>query len=87
MRTSLGLNEFFTGPMSSVITRKVKRIKIVSDAVFTTLTMQFPAGTVGNGAVNPSTLTFLASAPYILEDVASFRLLSGSIEVVYAHNA
>lgn len=87
MRTTLGPTEFFTGPMGSVITKKVKMIKIVADAIFTTLTMQFPGVTVGNGIVNPSTLTFLAAARYEIEDVASFRLLSGSIQVIYAHNA
>lgn len=85
---TLGPTEFFTGPMSAVITRKVKMIKIVADAIFTTLTMQFPGTpTVGNGVVNPNTLTFTSNSSYWIEDVASFRLLSGSIQVIYAHNA
>lgn len=86
MRTTLGTTEFFTGPMSTAITRKVKMIRIISDAVFTTLTMQWPEGTSGNGTVAGSTLTFLAAARYEIEDVAVFKLLSGSIQVIYSNN-
>lgn len=87
MRTTLGPTEFFSGAMAAVITKKVKKIIVIADATFTTLTMQWPPSPTGTGAVAPTTLTFLAAAKYEIEDVASFRLATGAIQVIYHHNA
>jgi len=83
---SLGPVEFFSGAMGTVITRKVKRIMIISDAVFTTLTFQFPQSPASAGAVAATTLTFPVGMSYPLTYIASFRLASGAIEVIYEHN-
>lgn len=82
MQDKLGPVEFWKGAMAAVITRKTKVIIVMETAVFTTLTMQFPATPATTGAVNPSTLTFPALAE--IRDVASFRLLSGSIQTIYS---
>jgi len=77
----VGPVEWFDGAMGAVVARKVKVIRIVEDAAFTTLTMQFPTTPATSGAVAPSVLTFPAT--FEIWDVASFRLLSGSIQVIY----
>lgn len=81
----VGPIEYFDGVMGAVVTRKVKVIRVVEDAAFTTLTMQFPGTPATSGAANPSTLSFPAT--FEIWDVASFRLLSGSIQVVYHTNS
>lgn len=82
MQDELGPVEFWDGPMGAVVTRKVKLLKVVEEATFTSLTMQFPATPATAGAANPSTMTFPALAE--IRDVASFRLLTGSIQVIYS---
>jgi hypothetical protein len=82
MQDQLGPTEFWDGAMSAVVTRKTKVIKVIEDAAFTTLTMQFPATPATTGAANPNALSFPALAE--IRDVASFRLASGSIQVIYA---
>lgn len=79
-----GPTEFFDGAMAAVITRKVKVIHIIEDAVFTTLTMQWPQTPASAGAAVATSLSF--PGYFQLWDVASFRLLSGSIQVVYHTN-
>ena len=78
---ALGPTEYFTGAMNAVITRDVKEIRCITAVTFTTLTMQFVAGTTSPAPVNPNTLTF--PALWIIGYVASFRLLTGSIQVIY----
>lgn len=82
MQDELGPVEFWDGPMAAVVTRKVKLIKVVETATFTTLTMQFPATPATTGAANPNALTYPSLAE--IRDVASFRLLTGSIHVIYS---
>lgn len=82
MQDQLGPVEFWKGAMGAVVTRRTKVVKIMEAAAFTTLTMQFPATPATAGAVNPSTLSFPPLAE--IRDVASFRLLSGAIQVIYA---
>lgn len=82
MQDQLGPVEFWNGPMGAVVVRKTKVINVLADATFTTLTMQFSATPATAGAANPSALTFPALAE--IRDVASFRLLTGSIQTIYA---
>lgn len=82
MQDELGPVEFWDGPMAAVVTRKVKLLKVLEDATFTSLTMQFPATPATTGAANPSAIAFPALAE--IRDVASFRLLTGSIQVIYS---
>lgn len=82
MQNQLGPVEFWDGPMGAVVTRKTKVIKVMEEATFTTLTMQFPATPATSGAANPNALTYPALAE--IRDVASFRLLTGSIQVIYS---
>ena len=82
MQEYLGPVEFFDGAMAAVVTRKVKVIIVVEQAAFTTLTLQFPATPPTTGAANPNALSFSPLAE--IRDVASFRLASGSIQVIYA---
>lgn len=77
----VGPIEYFDGAMGAVVARKVKVIRIVEDAAFTSLTMQFPTDPATAGAADPATLSFPAT--FEIWDVASFRLASGSIQVVY----
>jgi hypothetical protein len=80
----LGPSEFFTGAVA-LVKRKVKVLKIVQDAVFANLTLQFPATPASAGAVvlpaGISALTFPAF--FELRDVKSFQLTSGSIQCIY----
>jgi hypothetical protein len=57
-------------------------LKVVEDAVFSVLTMQFPATPATTGAADPVTMNYPALIE--LRDVASFKLASGSIQVIYA---
>jgi hypothetical protein len=82
MQDQLGPTEFWDGAMAAVVTRKTKVIKVVEQATFTTLTMQFPATPATTGAANPNALTYPAQAE--IRDVASFRLATGSIQAIYA---
>lgn len=81
MQDQLGPTEFWDGPMGAVVARKTKLIKVVETATFTTLTMQFPATPATAGAADPNALTYPALAE--IRDVASFRLLTGSIQAIY----
>lgn len=80
---SPGSCDIFTGPMSTAVTRFALKIKILEDAVFTTLTFRFPGGETQ--AANPNVVTYLAGASIELLEVKTFRLLSGSIMVQFAH--
>lgn len=73
--------EYFDGAMAAAVVRKVKVIRVIEEATFTSLTMQFPSTPATAGAANPSAISF----PALMEiwDVAAFRLLTGSIQVVY----
>lgn len=75
-----GPTDVFSGAMGAAVTRKVKCIRIIATAAFTSLSFQFPASTAG--AAGPETI---AAYPALFElyDVASFRLASGSIQVIY----
>lgn len=82
MQESLGPTEFFKGAMGAVVTRKAKLIKVLEEpTTFTTLTMQFPALPAGTGAVNPNTISY--DAMQEIRDVATFRLATGAIQVIY----
>jgi hypothetical protein len=78
---ALGPTEFFTGAMNAVIVRNVKEIHCLGAVTFTTLTFQFPAGTVSPAPVNPNTITYPVLS--VLSYIESFRLLTGSIQVIY----
>lgn len=69
--------------MATGITRFAQKIKILEDATFTTLTFKFPGGETQ--AANPNAVTYLAAASIELEEVKTFRLLTGSIMVWFAH--
>jgi len=77
----VGPVEWFDGAMGAVVTRKVKVIRVVEDAVFATLTMQFPKTPPTSGAAAASALSFPAT--FEIWDVAAFQLTSGSIQVIY----
>jgi hypothetical protein len=79
----LGPSEFWDGAMGSPLVRKVKVLKVVENAVFTSLVMQFPATPATTGAANPNALTFPAF--FELRDVKSFQLASGSVQAIYAY--
>lgn len=81
----VGPIEYFDGPMASAVARKVKVIRVIEDAAFTILTMQFPGTPATTGAADPADLTFPAT--FEIWDVASFQLLTGSIQVVYHTNS
>jgi hypothetical protein len=78
---ALGPTEFFTGAMASVIDRNAKEIRCITAVTFTTLTFQFIAGTTSPAPVAPTTITYPVG--YVVGYVATFRLLTGSIQVVY----
>ena len=78
---ALGPTEFFTGAMGAVITRKVKEIRCLSAVTFTTLTFQFQTATSSPAPVNPNTITYPVYT--VLSYIESFRLLTGSIQVIY----
>lgn len=82
-----GFNQQYVGPIeyfdgtSIEVVRKVKVIRVIEDAVFTTLVMQFPTTPATSGASDPADISFPAT--FEIWDVASFELASGSIQVVY----
>lgn len=80
---SPGAVGIFSGAMATAITRYVTKIKILEDAVFTTLTFKFDAGETQQ--VNPNTVTYLAGSSITLREVKTFRLASGSIMVHFGH--
>lgn len=82
MQDQLGPVEFWDGAMASPVVRKVKVLKILENAAFTVLTMQFPATPATTGAADPADLAFPATLE--IRDVASFQLASGSIQVIYS---
>ena len=69
--------------MATPVTRYATKIKILSDAVFATLTFQFDGGETQQ--VNPNTVTYLAASSIELVEVKSFKLTSGSIMVYFGH--
>lgn len=77
----VGPIEFFDGAMASPVVRKTKVIRVVENAVFSELVMQFPTTPATSGAADPANITF--PAMFEIWDVASFELASGSIQVVY----
>jgi hypothetical protein len=81
MQDQLGPVEFFSGAMAAASTRKAKVIKCLEAVTFSTLVMQFPAGPADASAVAPTAVTF--PPLFDLRDVKSFRLATGSVEVVY----
>lgn len=83
MQDQLGPTEFFSGAMTAIVTRKVKLIKvIVEPTTFAVLTFQFPATPANGEAVNPATLAY--DAMQEIRDVASFKLATGGIQVIYS---
>lgn len=80
----LGPIEYFDGAMAGVVTRKVKVIRVIEDAAFTELEMQWPGAPPTTGAADPATIAF--PALFEIWDVEAFQLASGSIQVVYHTN-
>jgi hypothetical protein len=74
-----GPQDVFTGPMAAVITRRVKRMFILSNATFTSMAYMFPSGEAL--AVPTTTPTYPALTE--LRNIKSFRLLTGSALVVF----
>ena len=81
MQSQLGATEFFAGAGTVTVTRKAKVIKMLEASTFTVLTMQFPATPAATDAVAGTTRTFPATTE--LRDVATFRLATGAIQVIY----
>lgn len=82
MQDQLGPTEFWDGPMAGPLVRKTKVLRVIEDATFTVLTMQFPATPATTGAADPTDISYPATME--IRDVASFQLLTGSIQVIYA---
>lgn len=75
-----GPTDLFTGPMASAINRRVKKMLIVTNATFTApLTFMYTSGE--GQAVTASGITF--PALLVLNDIKSFRLLTGTALVVF----
>lgn len=81
MQEQLGPTEFWDGAMGASVVRPVKVLRVMEDATFTVLTMQFPATPATAGAADPVDLSYPATTE--LRDVASFQLATGSIQVIY----
>ncbi len=81
----LGPTEFFQGPMVNTVTRNVKLIKMLANSTFAAggLVMMYPAAApVAPDAIAPSSITSFPAFIEI-EDVKSFKLATGSIQVIY----
>jgi hypothetical protein len=77
-----GPTDVFTGPMATAITRRVKCMKFITNATFTTLTFMFTSGE--SQAVAPTGPTY--PALFELGDIKTFRLLTGSAVVTFYAN-
>jgi hypothetical protein len=77
---SPGAPSVFSGAMASTITRKVKYIDVLADAVFEVLTFQFNGGEAQQ--VGPETVTY--PSLFTIREVASFKLDSGTILVYFS---
>lgn len=75
--------------MSTTIERKVKAIFCLADSTFTVLLFQFPADPTGDTAEVDPAAPIAAVFPMFHEIgyVASFKLATGTIQVVYESNA
>jgi len=72
-----GPTSIFSGAMAAVTTRNVKSMRFLAASTFTSLTFMYDAADPNQ--VNPNVPTYPALAE--INDVKSFRLLTGAIEV------
>jgi hypothetical protein len=74
-----GPSDVFTGPMATVITRRVKHIFVITASVFANLTWMFVSSETQ--AVNANGPTY--PPLFRMYNIKSFQLTSGSVLVVF----
>jgi hypothetical protein len=85
MDSNLGATEFFQGAMANTVAKNTKKIKMLANSTFAAggLVMMFQAAPAAPDALaQPSSITSFPALAEI-ENVKSFKLLTGSIQVIY----
>lgn len=77
-----GPTDVFNGAMASVITRRVKKMTVIANCTFTSLSFMFPSGEAQAAA--PTAPTYPALTEFI--NVKSFRLATGTVLVTFYAN-
>lgn len=87
LNAPLGPVAIFSGAMDTTIERNVRQIRMIEDSIFATLQYQFTYANADESAIedtaaDASGVTFPALLK--IQNVKSFKLTSGTVEVVFA---
>jgi hypothetical protein len=78
----IGPTDVFTGPMASAVTRRVKSMKFITASTFTSISFMFTSGEALAASATAPTYPAILE----IENIKSFRLLTGSAIVVFYSN-